>query len=249
MSCNPALVDERLEILYRETIPENQQLATIEGVLEKTVQLTGITILAGIISSIIIGYCGLNETVMIASLVIISLNLILGIIICLNPMKAKNLARIYAAMEGLSLGVITQLFESFYPGIGVQALILTFALTLGSLTMYRQNIIKDNIISSKFISVGLTVVLFSYMFSMFARILGWESVGILTANPVIGAISSIVMISFFSYVLLGDLKEARRAVKKGCNKEYEYYLAFSILLTMVIIYLEVLRALARTRRR
>ncbi|MGM9999640.1 MAG: Bax inhibitor-1/YccA family protein [Candidatus Bruticola sp.] len=249
MTYNPALADERLAALRQEFIPESQQPLTMEGVLEKTGKLAGVTILAGIISSIFFGICGFVEIVLPITLIIALVTIVLAWMICADPVRAKSLAYAFAVLEGISLGILTQLFEFLYPGIGVQALILTFVITLGSITLYRTNLIQDKIISLKFCRVGLLALFFSYMFSFVAGMLGWECASFLNDNPLIDIGIRVAAVIFFSYVLLGNLKVIRGEIRKGTSKEHEYYFAFSILLTMINIYLELLRLLAKTRRR
>ncbi len=249
-SGNPALTDARLQALYNESIPSRAKSLTIEGVMNKTALLTAIACAAGLLSAFSL-HTGLVpiKTFFLGSLAISILTFILAIIICFKPDWAQYLSHIYAACEGVSLGFITAIFEIKFPGIGTQALLLTFAITFGCLTIYRSNIIKDQYISGKVVMIGLLALVFSYAFGFLTELMGFNYGAVLDGNPILSLAISVGIIAFFSYVLLNDFKTVRQAARQNMPQYMEWYFAFSILLTLINIYLEVLRLLNKLRDR
>lgn len=249
-SGNPALRDARLQALYNERIPEQTQSLTIEGVMNKTTLLTVIACAAGLLSALSL-HTGLVpiKTFFLGSLAISILTFILAIIVCFKPEWAQYLSQVYAACEGITLGFITAIFEMKFPGIGTQALILTFAITFGCLTIYRSNIIKDEYINGKVVMIGLLALIFSYFAGFIMKLAGFNYGAVLDGNPLLSIIVSVIIIAFFSYVLLNDFKTVRQAARRNMPKCMEWYFAFSILLTLINIYLEVLRLLSKLRDR
>ena len=249
-SGNPALTDARLQAIYNERIPEQAQSLTIEGVMNKTTLLTAITCATGLLSALAL-HTGLVSvgTFLAGSLAISLFTFILAIVICFKPEWAQYLSQVYAACEGITLGFITAIFEIKFPGIGTQALILTFAITFGCLTIYRANIIKDEYISGKVVMIGLLALILSYLAGFLMELAGLNYGAVLDGNPLFSIIISVLIIAFFSYVLLNDFKTVRQAARQSMPKCMERYFAFSILLTLINIYLEVLRLLAKSRNR
>ncbi len=188
-------------------------------------------------------------TFLAGSLAISLFTFILAIVICFKPEWAQYLSQVYAACEGITLGFITAIFEIKFPGIGTQALILTFAITFGCLTIYRANIIKDEYISGKVVMIGLLALILSYLAGFLMELAGLNYGAVLDGNPLFSIIISVLIIAFFSYVLLNDFKTVRQAARQSMPKCMEWYFAFSILLTLINIYLEVLRLLAKSRNR
>lgn len=249
-SGNPALTDARLQALYNESIPSRAKSLTIEGVMNKTALLTAIACASGLLSALSL-HAGLVSvgTFFLGSLAISILTFILAIIICFKPECAQYLSQVYAVCEGVSLGFITSIFEIKFPGIGTQALLLTFAITFGCLTIYRSNIIKDEYISGKVVLIGLLALIVSYTFGFFTELMGLHYGAALESNPILSIAISVGIIAFFSYVLLNDFKTVRQAARQSMPQYMEWYFAFSILLTLINIYLEVLRFLSKLRDR
>lgn len=247
-SGNPALRDARLQALYQERIPTQVKRLTIEGVMNKTTLLTAIACATGLLSALAL-YTGFISVGLFftGSIAISILTFILAMAICFKPEWAQYLSQVYAAFEGITLGFITAIFEIELPGIGTQALILTFAITFGCLTIYRSNIIKDKYISGKVVMIGLLALIFSYLAGFLMELAGHNYGAVLDGNPIISLITSVLIIAFFSYVLLNDFKTVRQASREELPQYMEWYFAFSILLTLINVYLEVLRFLSRMR--
>lgn len=251
-SNNPALTDSRLQAIYDEHIPSQMKRLTIEGVMDKTFALVGITCITGLLSALAF-YTQLIplHIYLIGSIIISLFTLGLCFFICYNPEKAKNMSQIYAACEGVTLGVLTALFEIEFPGIGLQALLLTLAVTFGCLTIYRSNIIKDEYISGKVVMIGLLALIICYFGGFIMAFLDIDSglIGYLFTNPIASIGVSLVIIAFFCYVLLNDFKTVRQAARHELPQSMEWYFAFSILLTLINIYIEALRLLSKLRKK
>lgn len=249
-SGNPALADSRLQAIYDERIPAQAKRLTIEGVMNKTAILTAITCAMGLLSTFALHTQLVStETFFLSSLIISIFTLLLAVAICFDPGLAKYISPVYAACEGITLGFITAIFEIEFPGIGTQALLLTFAITFGCLTLYRSNIIKDKYLNGKLVMMGLLALIASYALGFFMKLAGCNYNAVLDGNPLLSIIASVAIIAFFSYVLLNDFKTVRQAARKDLSQNMEWYFAFSILLTLINIYLEVLRLLSKLRRR
>jgi len=153
-------------------------------------------------------------------------------------------APLYALCEGLFLGGISAVFEARYHGIGIQAVSLTFGTLLAMLLVYSSGIIR---VTQKF-AIGIAaatggIALF-YLIQMIAGFFGVRFLMLNNSSPLsIGISLIIVVIAALNLVLDFDFVE--RGVYAGAPKYMEWYGAFGIMVTLVWLYLEILRLLAK----
>ena len=172
---------------------------------------------------------------------------ILAIIVSFKQTLAPYLSIPYAALEGLALGGISAVFEQRYHGIAIEAVGLTFAVLAALLIAYRTRLIR---VTDQFraMVVGATSgVLLLYLATW---VLGWFHISLqaLYAPSALGIGISLVIVGIaaLNVVLAFDLIE--RGVAGGAPKYMEWYCAFSLMVTLVWLYLEIIRLLALTRR-
>ncbi len=157
-------------------------------------------------------------------------------------------APIYAFLEGILLGGISAFFEQAYPGIVMQAVGLTFGVLFAMLLVYKTGLIKvtDNFRLGVFAATG-GIALY-YLLSI---ILGFFKVSvpmIYDSGPLgIGFSVFVVIIAALNLVL--DFDFIKQGADAGAPKYMEWYGAFGLMVTLVWLYLEILRLLSKTRRR
>jgi uncharacterized YccA/Bax inhibitor family protein len=155
---------------------------------------------------------------------------------------------IYALLEGLVLGGLSAMFELRYPGIAMEAVGLTFGTLFVMLFLYKSGVIK---VTQKFrmgvvaatggivIFYFLTWILSMLHISMFSSVFGSGPIGIGFSLLVV-AIASLNLVLDFDFVEQG--------VAYGAPKYMEWYAAFGIMVTLVWLYLEMLRLLSKFRK-
>lgn len=157
-------------------------------------------------------------------------------------------APLYALCEGLFLGGISATFESQYPGIVIQAVGLTFGTLFALLFAYKSQIIRatENFKLGVFAATGGICLL--YFVSI---ILGFFGIPIsfIHSSGTIGILFSVFVVVIAALNLVLDFDFIENASYKGAPKYMEWYGAFGLLVTLVWLYLEILRLLAKTRRR
>lgn len=170
--------------------------------------------------------------------------LITALVTVFRPQSSGITAPIYAVLEGLLLGGLSAFFESMYPNIVVRAVALTLAVFAAMLFFYRSGIIK---VTRKFMmgvfaaTAGVALVYFvSFIAGMFGANLsflhgsGTFSIGFSLVVVVIAALNLVLDFSFIE-----------RAAGSGAPKYMEWYGAFGLMVTLVWLYLEILRLLAK----
>ena len=158
-------------------------------------------------------------------------------------------APVYAALEGLFLGAVSAMFELRFPGIVMQAVGLTFGTLAALLMAYRSGLIKatENFKLGVFAATGGIALL--YLVNIGMRAFGFGGMGFIHDSGLIGIAFSgfVVVIAALNLVLDFDFIE--NGVEKGAPKYMEWYAAFGLLVTLVWLYLEILRLLSKLQSR
>ena len=213
---------------------------SIEGVAEKTGILLLITATTAIMTAfsmpeasalILIGALG---GFVVAMIVIFSGSM--------NPM----LICVYAALEGLVLGGITWLFEVYLemPGIGILAALLTFLILGAMIAIYRAGLIAWDRNTQIAVTSALVAILLIYLVSIIGSLFGFHVPYIHSAGP-IGIGFSLFVVGIGALCLVADFDFIERGVERGAPKQLEWRAAFGLMFTLVWLYFEILKLLAK----
>ena len=174
--------------------------------------------------------------------------LIMGMVTIFRRNWAPVTAPIYALLEGLVLGGISAITELRFPGIPMQAVGLTFGTLVALLLVYRTGIIKvtDNFRMGVVAATG-GIFLF-YMATMIMGFFGVRFPSVFGAGVLgIGISVFVVIVAALNLILDFDLIE--RGAQAGAPKYMEWYGAFALMVTLIWLYLEILRLLSKLRSR
>jgi uncharacterized YccA/Bax inhibitor family protein len=157
-------------------------------------------------------------------------------------------APVYALLEGLALGGISAAFDLRYPGIGIQAVSLTFGTLFVLLLAYSSGVIK---VTQKFRLGVVAATGGIFLFYVMQMLLGFFGVRFAAINGsgVIGIGFSLIVVAVAALNLVLDFDFIEQGVQSGAPKYMEWYGAFGIMVTLVWLYLEILRLLAKMNRR
>ncbi|MEE3082565.1 MAG: Bax inhibitor-1/YccA family protein [Candidatus Thermoplasmatota archaeon] len=162
-----------------------------------------------------------------------------------NPVAVLS----YAALQGLFLGGITTLFEASYPGIAIQAFMLTAAVFGGMLVIYRLGLIPVNENFRIAVFSAMAGVFLVYMLTLVLSLFGGPQIPYIHGSGPIGIGFSVFVIGLGALCLAADFDFIERGVENGAPKKLEWRAVFGLLVTVVWIYLEMLRLLAKLNRR
>ena len=156
-------------------------------------------------------------------------------------------APIYAALEGLFLGGVSAFAESMYPGIAFQAVILTFGTMFVMLFAYRTGLIKvtEKLKSGIIAATGAIFVIYmiNFVMSMFG-----SSMPMMHDSGLMGIGFSLLVIGIAAMNLLLDFDFIEKNAAQGAPKYMEWFSAFGLMVTLVWLYLEILRLLMKLNR-
>lgn len=175
-----------------------------------------------------------------------------GLIACLvgtfKPATAPIAAPVYALLEGLALGCLSQVIEHAYPGIVLNAMLLTFGVLGLMLVLYttRTIVVTDRLVKGVLIATG--AVMLVYLVDMVLNLFGFRVPFIHDSGP-LGIGISLVIVGIAAFNLLVDFAVIEQEVRRGSPKFMEWYCGMALLVTLVWLYLELLRLLAKLRGR
>lgn len=165
-----------------------------------------------------------------------------------KPSWAPVTAPIYAALEGLALGALSAIFEATYHGIVIQAVALTFGTLLALLIVYRSGLIPvtENFKLGVVAATGGIAV-----FYLVAIGLSFFSVRIpfLHEGSALGIGFSLFVVVIAALNLVLDFDFIEKGAEQGAPKFMEWYGAFGLMVTLIWLYLEILRLLSKLRSR
>lgn len=157
-------------------------------------------------------------------------------------------APLYALLQGLVLGGISAIFEAQYPGIVIQAIGLTFG-TLGVLLFaYKSGWIKPTENFRLIIVAATGGIAILYLISFIMGFFG-SSIGFIHSNGLFGIGFSLFVVAIAALNLVLDFDFIEAAAEQGAPKYIEWFGAFSLMVTLIWLYLEILRLLAKLRSR
>jgi|TARA_B100001113_G_scaffold204818_1_gene167964 uncharacterized YccA/Bax inhibitor family protein len=220
-------------------IPVNERM-TLDGAVNKT----------GILLSLCFGgaFVGWNIPTLMIPAAIVGFVLAL-VTIFRSPAKAGSTAPLYALSQGIFLGGITMIFETQFPGIAIQAIGLTFGILASLLFCYKSGIIKPTenfrlMVFSATVGIGI-VYLVSILINLFGS---GEQVMMIHSSGPVGIGFSLFVVGIASLNLVLDFDFIEEGAEKGMPKYMEWYGAFSLMVTLIWLYMEILRLLAKLRR-
>lgn len=155
---------------------------------------------------------------------------------------------IYAAFQGLFLGGISAIFNAQYPGIAIQAIYLTFGTLFALLIAYTSGKIK---VTENF-KLGLIAAMGGlFLFTLVNFLLSFVGLGITSiyGNGLIGIGFSLVVVVIAALNLVMDFDFIENGAAQGAPKYMEWYGAFGLLVTLIWLYIEILRLLAKLQSR
>lgn len=157
-------------------------------------------------------------------------------------------APLYAVLEGLFLGVISAMFEAMYPGIVFQAVLLTFGTLASLLLAYQTGLIR----ATENFKLGVTAATGAIaMIYLVGFVMRFFSTGIpyIHESGMIGIGFSLFVVVIAALNLVLDFDFIEHGVERGAPKYMEWYAAFGLLVTLIWLYLEILRLLSKLRSR
>jgi uncharacterized YccA/Bax inhibitor family protein len=239
---NPALGEKTFSL----RAAQGEESMTIQGTVNKSAILIGIIIFAGALSwSQFMNGNGISMVLLWGGVIG---GLIMAIITIFKKEWAPYTAPVYAAFEGLALGGISAMAEMMFSGIVIQEVMLTVGTFVVLLAAYRSGLIKatENFKLGVVAATGAVGLVYLVSFGM--RMFGME-MPYLHSNGIIGIGISLVIVVIAALNLVLDFDFIENGAEQKAPKFMEWYAAFGLIVTLVWLYLEILRLLMKLNSR
>lgn len=240
---NPTLSDNTFRVEYTST-----NAMTIGGTVNKTAILLLLVLMTAIWSwkkVMVFGEPGPMIPWMIGSGIA---GLILAMVTIFKKTASPYTAPLYALVEGVFLGVLSAMFEILYPGIVFQAVLLTFGTLLSLLLAYKTGVVKatENFKLGVVAATGGIALIYLATF-----ILGFFGINIpfIHGSGTFGIAFSVFVVIIAALNLVLDFDFIESGAERGAPRYMEWYAAFGLLVTLIWLYIEILRLLSKLRSR
>ncbi len=245
-SGNPTLSEKKFTSTVLDSVLINENAMTVKGTLNKF----GFLLLM-VLGTSFYSWKEFAEGGNIMPLVYIGAfgGLVVAIVISFKQNWAPYLAPLYALLEGLFVGAISSMYNSAFaeqaPNIVINAVGLTFGVAIAMYLLYSFKIIKA---TEKFKSIVIAATLgiaIFYVIVWVLRMFGYDNMPFLHEGSPLGIAFSLFVVAIASLNLILDFDMIEKGSEMGAPKYMEWYGAFGLLVTIVWLYLEILRLLSK----
>jgi uncharacterized YccA/Bax inhibitor family protein len=172
--------------------------------------------------------------------------IVLLIVTMVRPQWVKVTGPLFAITEGVLVGAISRIYSQQWDGIVVQAVLATFAVFLAMLVLYANRIIKVTQRLRSTIMLATAGVFLFYLISIGLSLFGVDMPFVWDGGP-FSILISAVIVGIAAFNLLLDFDIIERGIREGAPAWMSWFAAFGLMVTVVWLYLEILRLLALTR--
>ena len=241
---------EQLADLYNQPAagPVQTGRLTLDDVVMKTLGLFAVVVVVGAASWFVVAdpeRAGLSLPLMLGGMLG---SLAIGLVIAFKKTISVPLIVLYAVLEGVFVGAISSVFERMFPGVVTTAVIATTSTFAGMFLAWKFGIIKVTDKSRRIFGMAIMGYLLFSLANVVASFMGvggtWGFGG---KNSLLGIGISVLGVGLASYSLAIDFDSVDRAVAARLPEKYSWLLAHGLIVSLVWLYLEILRLLARLR--
>lgn len=245
---NPILSEKALEKLSGQTSSYHGELMTMKGTINKTIILFLTMLVPAAWIWWKMGSNPENATNLIPFLIgSLIVAFIVSLVIVFKKEWSPVAAPIYAAAEGVFLGLISMVFNYLYDGIVMQAVGITLLIFAGMLLAYKTGLLRATPLFTKVIVFATIGVGLFYLVNIILGFFGVQSFYYGNSWLSIGISALVAGIAAFNLII--DFARIEEGSKAGLPAYMEWYFGFGLLVTLVWLYLEILRLLAKLQSR
>ena len=239
---NPALNSNTFKNVVKKDSLHLDNTMTIRGTVDKTALALCMVVISGYYS-----FSQGNLTLMVLGGVI---GLFLLITLIFKKSWAPFIVPLYSISQGFVVGGISYFYNSQYEGIVLQAVLLTILVLFSMLFAYRSKIIKPSENFKLAIFSSIMAIFLIYVIGFFMGLFGTGLSILDPRNSSLASIgSSVFLVAIGAFSLVIDFDFIEEGAEKGAPKYMEWYGAFGLLVTLIWLYVEILRLIAKLRNR
>ena len=212
---------------------------TYEDVIAKAGLLFGAFVVTAVATWSLVPPAALSMAMGVGSVLTFALLITVMFTKKVNPVVAL----VYAAGQGVALGALSRLLEHFYPGIALQAISATMVVFVVTLLLFRSGKVRATPKFRKVLTIGMT----SYLVFLIGNLAVTLISGTSMRTGGFGLVIGLIAVVLASMSLISDFDNITTAVESGAPRQYSWLAAFGLVVTLIWLYLELLRIIAILR--
>ena len=239
---NPALNSNTFKNVVKKDSLHLDNTMTIRGTVDKTALALCLLVISGYYS-----FSQANSTLMMTGM---GMGLVLLLTTIFKKSWSPYTVPLYSISQGFVVGGISYFYNSQYEGIVLQAVLLTILVLFSMLFAYRSKIIKPTENFKLAVFSAIMAILLLYVIGFFAGLFGTGLSILDPRNSSLASIGfSVFVVVIGAFCLVIDFDFIEEGAEQGLPKHMEWYGAFSLMVTLVWLYIEILRLLMKLRSR
>jgi uncharacterized YccA/Bax inhibitor family protein len=245
-SSNPALNSETFDKVEKATDADGTM--TLQGTVNKT-GLLGLIVFASALYTWNMYQRSLNFEQIQSYVLIGSVSaFVVALVLIFNKPWSPYLAPLYCLLEGLALGGLSAFMDERFPGIVLQAIMLTFGILFSLLFIYRLGLIRATENFKLIVASATAGIAIFYLISLIGSFFNFH-VPLIHDNGIWGIVFSLFVVVIAALNLVVDFDFIEQGAASNAPKYMEWYSAFGLMVTIIWLYLEILRLLSKVRKK
>ncbi|HET7781892.1 MAG TPA: Bax inhibitor-1/YccA family protein [Arthrobacter sp.] len=238
------MTTEQLQQMYSQPAagPADTGRMTFDDVIVKTAACLGV-LLAGAAVTMFVSM-GLASLLMIVGALG---GFVLALVNTFKKQPSPALILAYAGLEGLFLGGLTRVLDTMYPGVGLQAVLGTLSVFTVTLLLFKSGKVRATPKAMKFFMIALVGYALFSVVNLVMMMTGLTSEPFGLRSGIIGVAIGILAIGLAAFSLVMDFTSIEEGVRNGAPQRFSWTAAFGLTVTLVWLYVEIIRLLSILR--
>ncbi|PNH86490.1 Bax inhibitor-1/YccA family protein [Arthrobacter sp. AFG20] len=239
-----SMSDDQLQQMYNRPAagPAETGRMTFDDVIVKTAVCLGAVVVGAAVT--------LSVALGLASMLMIVGALggfVLALVNTFKKQPSPALILAYAALEGLFLGGLTRVLDTMYPGVGLQAVVGTLSVFAVTLLLFKSGKVRATPKAMKFFMIAIVGYALFSLVNMVMMMTGLTNEPFGLRSGIIGVVIGILAIGLAAFSLVMDFTNIEEGVRNGAPERFSWTAAFGLTVTLVWLYVEIIRLLAILR--
>ncbi|KIC68523.1 Bax inhibitor-1/YccA family protein [Arthrobacter sp. NQ7] len=239
-----SMTDEQLRQMYSQPSagPADTGRMTFDDVIMKTAACLG-AVLVGAAITLTVGLSLASMLMIVGALG----GFVLALVNTFKKQPSPALILAYAALEGLFLGGLTRILDTQYPGVGLQAVIGTLSVFAVTLLLFKSGKVRATPKAMRFFMIALAGYALFSVVNLVMMLTGVTNEPFGLRSGIVGVLIGLLAIGLAAFSLVMDFTSIEEGVRNGAPQRFSWTAAFGLTVTLVWLYVEIIRLLAILR--
>ncbi|MDQ0665239.1 putative YccA/Bax inhibitor family protein [Arthrobacter ulcerisalmonis] len=239
-----SMTDEQLRQMYSQPSagPADTGRMTFDDVIMKTAACLG-AVLVGAAITLTVGLPLASLLMIVGALG----GFVLALVNTFKKQPSPALILAYAALEGLFLGGLTRILDTQYPGVGLQAVVGTLSVFAVTLLLFKSGKVRATPKAMRFFMIAIAGYALFSVVNLVMMLTGVTNEPFGLRSGIVGVLVGVFAIGLAAFSLIMDFTSIEAGVRSGAPQRFSWTAAFGLTVTLVWLYVEIIRLLAILR--